>query len=73
MTTWTKKSGMGRQEWKKSWLDIGICPCKLETIINTQFASKVNLFQLTLESKNQIAYYYAQQQSMAFQRCVPSL
>jgi hypothetical protein len=38
-TTWTKKSGTGRQEWKKSWLNIGICPCKLETVINTQFAS----------------------------------
>ncbi len=53
-------------------LDIGICPCKLEIVIKTQFASKVILFQLTLELKNQIAYYYAEQQSMAFQRCVPS-
>ncbi len=62
-TTWTQKSGKGWQEWKKSCLDIGICPHKLETIINKQ---------LTLELNNQIAYYYAWQQSMAFQRCVPS-
>ncbi len=40
--------------------------------MKTIFASKMILFQKTLELKNTIACYYGWQQSMALQGCVPS-
>jgi len=69
---WTKKSGKGWQEWHKTCLDVGVPPRKLKTPVNTRFASKVILFQKTLEFKHVIALCYGRQQSLALQGRVPS-
>jgi DNA-binding PucR family transcriptional regulator len=70
--TWTKKSSKGRQEWHKTRLDVGVPPQKLKTHVKTRFASKIILFQETLEFKHVIALCYGRQQSFALQAYVPS-
>jgi len=52
--TWTKKSGKGQHEWHKTCLHSGVLPRKLKTQIKIMFASKVILFQETLEFKHTI-------------------
>ncbi|KAJ7538060.1 hypothetical protein O6H91_11G033100 [Diphasiastrum complanatum] len=69
--TWTKKSGKGRQEWTKACIDSGLRPRKLKTPVKTRFASKVILFQETLEFREAIITCYSRQ-SLALQSRVPS-
>ena len=47
--TWTKKSGMGCMEWKKACIEVGLSSRQLRTPVKTWFASKVLLFQETLD------------------------
>jgi hypothetical protein len=47
--TWTKKSSKGRQEWEKACIECGLLPQKCKTPIKTRFASKVIMFEETLE------------------------
>jgi hypothetical protein len=49
-----------------------VLPRKLKIHVNTCIASKVILFQKTLEFKHGIALCYKRQQSLALQGCVPS-
>jgi hypothetical protein len=49
-----------------------VLPCKLKIHVNTCFASRVILFQKTLELKHGIAFCYKGQQSLALQGHVPS-
>ncbi len=42
-------------------------PKKLKTIVKTHFASKVVLFQETIEFKHVIVFCYGSQQSLALQ------
>jgi len=48
-----------------------VLPCKIH--VNTCFASRVILFQKTLEFKHGITFCYKRKQSLALQGCVPSL
>jgi hypothetical protein len=50
-----------------------VLPRKLKIHVNTCFASRVILFQKTLELKHGIAFCYKGQQSLALQGRVPSL
>jgi len=56
--TWTKKSRKGNQEWKDVCIIIGLPTKMLKIRMNTQFASKVILFQKMLEFQNAISIYY---------------
>ncbi len=47
--TWTKKFNKGRQEWEKACIECGSLLQKLKTPIKTRFASKVIMFEETLE------------------------
>jgi hypothetical protein len=47
--TWTKKLGKSRQEWELACKKVSLKPQKLKTLMKIQFASKVFLFQETLE------------------------
>jgi hypothetical protein len=46
--TWTKKSGLGRQEWAKACIEAGLPVKKLRTPMKTRFASRVILFQVRI-------------------------
>jgi hypothetical protein len=49
-----------------------VLPRKLKIHVNTCFASRVVLFQKTLELKHGITFCYKRQQSLALQGRVPS-
>ena len=57
--TWTKKSGKGGAEWKKACIKAGLLARKFRTPVKTRFASKVILFQETLEYADAINICYA--------------
>ena len=69
--TWTKKSGKGRHEWEKACIEAGLPSRRLKTPVKTRFASKVTLFQETLEYASAINICY-QRQSLQLQARVPS-
>jgi hypothetical protein len=46
---WTKKSSKGRLEWQKACHEVNMQHRKFKTSVKTNFASKVILFQETLE------------------------
>lgn len=69
--TWTKKSGVGRGEWNKACIEAGLPSRKLKTPVKTRFASKVVLFQETLEYADAINICY-RRQSLKLQERVPS-
>jgi len=62
---------VNQKEWQESYS--GMPPRKFKTLVKTKFASKVILFQKTLEFKHTIALCYGQQQLLTFQGHVPSL
>jgi len=70
--TWTKKSGKGWQECHKTCELAWVLPKKLEIIVKTCFASKVVLFQETIEFKHVIVLCYGSQQSLILQGHVPN-
>lgn len=70
--TWTKKSVKGWQEWHKACELARVLPKKLKIIVKTCFASKVVIFQETIEFKHAIVLCYGSQQSLALQGCVPN-
>jgi hypothetical protein len=49
--TWTKKSKKGRQEWKYSYIIVGLSFKMFKIILKTQFASHVIFFQEIIEYK----------------------
>lgn len=59
--TWTKKSEKGRLEWNKACIDSGVRPRKLKKLVKTCFASKVTMFEETLQFKGTIVTCYSQQ------------
>jgi hypothetical protein len=59
--TWTKKFSKARLEWEKAYHEANMQHKKLKTRVKTCFASKVILFQKTLEYANVINIYYTQQ------------
>ncbi len=69
--TWTRKFGKARLEWEKAYHEANMQHKKLKTLVKTHFASKVILFQETLEYVNVINIYYTQQSS-TLQAKVPS-
>ncbi len=69
--TWTKKSGKGRLEWEKACHESSMQHRKLKTSMKTHFASKLILFQETLEFVNVINTYYTPQ-NLALWARVPS-
>jgi hypothetical protein len=69
--TWTQKSGKGRQEWEKACIEVGLPSRRLRIPVKTRFASKVVLFQETLEYSLAIIICY-QRQSLQLQACIPS-
>ena len=69
--TWTKKSGKGGAEWRKACIKAGLPARKLRTPVKTRFASKVILFQETLEYADAINICYAAQ-SLKLQARVPT-
>jgi hypothetical protein len=56
--TWTKKSSKGRIEWHRACLDVGFSHRKLKTLVKIRFATKVIMFQETLEYHNAINLSY---------------
>lgn len=69
-TTWTKKIGKGRIEWNKACVDSSLRPRKLKTLVKIRFASKVIMFEETLEFKEAIVCCY-RHQSFTLQQQVP--
>jgi len=60
-----KQYGKGRQEWEKACIECGLSPQKLKTPIKTRFASKVIMFEETLEFKQAIITCYKKQKTIA--------
>jgi len=56
--TWTKKIGKGRHKWEKSCIECEMPLGKLKTPVKTKFASKVIMFEETLEFKETIITCY---------------
>jgi hypothetical protein len=71
ITLWIKKSKKGRQEWEKACIQCGMPPRKLKTIIKTKFASKVIMFEETLEFKQTIITCYGRQNTITLQQKIP--
>ncbi len=69
--TWTKKFGEGKQEWKKACIKCGLPFQKFKTLIKTKFASKVIMFDKTLEFKQIIITYYERKNIVVLQQKVP--
>jgi len=59
--TWTKKYGKGKLDWEKACHEASMKHKKFKTSMKTHFASKVIIFQETLEYVNVINIYYTQQ------------
>jgi len=57
--TWMKKLGKGKQDWEFACKEIGLRPWKLKKLIKIWFASKVVIFQETLEYFLDINLYYS--------------
>jgi hypothetical protein len=51
--------GKGRQDWEFTHKEIGLRPWKLNKLIKIRFASKVVIFQETLEYFLDIKLYYS--------------
>jgi hypothetical protein len=66
---WTKKSNKGWSEWKRACLDVGLCHPKLKTLVKTRFASKVILFQETLEYRDAINLCYGKHETLDLYGC----
>jgi len=60
-----KKYGKGKQEWEKACIECGLSPQKLKTPIKTRFASKVIVFEETLEFKQAIITCYKRKKFIA--------
>jgi hypothetical protein len=61
----------GRQEWKESCI-VPRFPSKMSrTPMKTWFASRMIIFQETLENRNVISNYYKQQQAINLPSKVP--
>jgi hypothetical protein len=60
-TTWTKKSGKGRQEWERACVERRLWPRKSKTLMKIRFASKVIMFEKVLEFKEAIILCHAKQ------------
>jgi hypothetical protein len=71
ITLWIKKSEKGRQEWEKACIQCGMPPRKLKTVIKTKFASKVIMFEKTLEFKKTIITCYGRQNTITLQQRIP--
>ncbi len=56
--TWTNKSGKGRHEWERTCVEKGLKLKKLKTLVKRRFASKVIMFEETLEFKYAILLCY---------------
>ncbi len=67
--TWTKKSNKGWSEWKRACLDVGLRHPKLKTPVKTRFASKVILFQKTLEYRDAINLCYGKHETLDLHGC----
>jgi hypothetical protein len=65
-----KQSNKGRQKWEKACIECGLLPQKLKTPIKTRFASKVIMFEKTLEFKQTIITCYKRQKTIALQQKV---
>jgi len=63
--TWTKKGGKGWQGWHKACEQAGVLPKKFKTTMKTCFASKIVIFQETIEFKHVNVFCYGSQQSLA--------
>jgi hypothetical protein len=59
------KFGKCRQEWEKACIECGLLLQKLKTPIKTRFASKVIVFEETLEFKEAIITCYKRQKIIA--------
>ncbi len=47
--SWHKKSGKGKQEWNKAYVETGICPRKLNTLMKTKFSSLFHYYFNSLQ------------------------
>jgi len=56
--------GEGRQEWEKACIECGLLLQKLKTPIKTRFASKVIMFEKTLEFKQAIITCYKRKKTI---------
>jgi hypothetical protein len=56
--TWIKKFDKNRQEWGKACIECGLSPRKIKILIKTRFASKIIMFEKTMEFKQAIITCY---------------
>jgi hypothetical protein len=56
-----QKNGKGCQKWGKACELAGVPPRKLKTLMKAHFASRVVIFQETLEFKHVIIFCYGSQ------------
>jgi hypothetical protein len=61
---WTKKLGKGRQKWEKDCIESGMRHWKLRSLVKTKFASKVIMFEKTLEFKQDMLLCYGKQKTL---------
>jgi hypothetical protein len=65
--TWIKKFSKRCNKWHRACLDDGLAHQKLKTLVKIRFASKVILFQETLEYYNAINLCYERQETQELQ------